>query len=74
MTDAAAGPDASRRYGERLSDNRTAAGVFAGVELTIVPAAGQVHMISRPGGGGNVGVFASPDGVLLVDSLVTPLA
>ncbi len=42
---------------------------FAGVELTIVPVAGQVHMISRPGGGGNVGVFAGPDGVLLVDSL-----
>ena len=47
---------------------------FAGVELTIEPVAGQVHMISRPGGGGNVGVFAGPDGVLLVDSLFEPLA
>ena len=47
---------------------------FAGVELTIEPVAGQVHMISRPGGGGNVGVFAGPDGVLLVDSLFAPLA
>ena len=47
---------------------------FAGVELTIVPVAGQVHMIQRPGGGGNVGVFAGPDGVLLVDSLFAPLA
>ena len=47
---------------------------FAGVELTIVPAAGNVHMLQRPGGGGNVGVFAGPDGVLLVDSLFAPLA
>ena len=47
---------------------------FAGVELTIVPVAGQVHMVQRPGGGGNVGVFAGPDGVLLVDSLFAPLA
>ena len=47
---------------------------FAGVELTTVPAAGRVHMIQRPGGGGNVGVFAGPDGVLLVDSLFAPLA
>ena len=47
---------------------------FAGVELTTVPVAGQVHMIQRPGGGSNVGVFAGPDGVLLVDSLFAPLA
>ncbi len=47
---------------------------FAGVELSVVPAAGQVHMVQRPGGGGNVGVFAGPDGVLLVDSLFAPLA
>ncbi|MEO2196908.1 MAG: MBL fold metallo-hydrolase [bacterium] len=47
---------------------------FAGVELTAMPAAGQVHMVTRPGGGGNVGVFAGPDGVLLVDSLFAPLA
>ena len=47
---------------------------FAGVELTAVPAAGQVHMVQRPGGGGNVGVFAGPEGVLLVDSLFAPLA
>ncbi len=47
---------------------------FAGVELSIVPAAGNVHMLMRPGGGGNVGVFAGPDGVLLVDSLFAPLA
>ena len=47
---------------------------FAGVELEIVPVAGQVHMVMRPGGGGNVGVFAGADGVLLVDSLFAPLA
>ncbi len=47
---------------------------FAGVELTTVPVAGRVHMLQRPGGGGNVGVFAGPDGVLLVDSLFAPLA
>ena len=47
---------------------------FAGVELEIVPAAGQVHMVTRPGGGGNIGVFAGDDGVLLVDSLFAPLA
>ena len=47
---------------------------FAGVELEILPVAGQVHMVTRPGGGGNVGVFAGPDGVLLVDSLFAPLA
>ena len=47
---------------------------FAGIELTTVPVAGQVHMVQRPGGGGNVGVFAGPDGVLLVDSLFAPLA
>ncbi len=47
---------------------------FAGVELTTVLVAGRVHMVQRPGGGGNVGVFAGPDGVLLVDSLFAPLA
>ena len=47
---------------------------FAGVELEIVPVAGQVHMVTRPGGGGNVGVFAGDEGVLLVDSLFAPLA
>ena len=31
-------------------------------------------MIQRPGGGGNVGVFVGPDGVLLVDSLFAPLS
>ena len=47
---------------------------FAGVELTVVPVAGNVHMVTRPGGGGNIGMSAGPDGVLLVDSLFAPLA
>ena len=47
---------------------------FEGVELSIEPVAGNVYMIQRPGGGGNVGVFVGPDGVLLVDSLFAPLS
>ena len=46
---------------------------FAGVELTATPVAGNVHMVQGRGGG-NVGVFAGPDGVLLVDSLFAPLS
>ena len=46
---------------------------FAGVELSITPVAGNVYMIQRPGGGGNIGVQIGPDGVLLVDSLFAPL-
>jgi cyclase len=48
-------------------------GNFAGVELSITPVAGNVYMIQRPGGGGNIGVQVGPDGVLLVDSLFAPL-
>lgn len=47
---------------------------FDGVELTTTLAAGKVYMLQRPGGGGNVGVFAGSEGVLLVDSLFDPLA
>lgn len=57
-----------------VAGSQNPGGPFAGVELTVVPVAGQVHMVRRPGGGGNVGVFAGPDGVLLVDSLFAPLA
>ncbi|SVD90717.1 uncharacterized protein METZ01_LOCUS443571, partial [marine metagenome] len=46
---------------------------FAGVELTAAPVAGNVHMVQGRGGG-NVGVFVGPDGVLLVDSLFAPLS
>ena len=48
-------------------------GDFAGVELSITPVAGNVYMVQRPGGGGNIGVQVGPDGVLLVDSLFAPL-
>jgi glyoxylase-like metal-dependent hydrolase (beta-lactamase superfamily II) len=47
---------------------------FEGVELTRVHVAGSVHMLQRPGGGGNVAVFVGGDGILLVDSLFAPLA
>jgi glyoxylase-like metal-dependent hydrolase (beta-lactamase superfamily II) len=47
---------------------------FQGVELSIVPVAGNVYMVQRPGGGGNVGVFVGPEGALLVDSLFAPLS
>jgi len=49
-------------------------GNFEGVELSITPVAGNVYMVQRPGGGGNIGVQVGPDGVLLVDSLFAPLA
>lgn len=48
-------------------------GNLTGVELTITPVAGNVYMVQRPGGGGNIGVQVGPDGVLLVDSLFAPL-
>jgi glyoxylase-like metal-dependent hydrolase (beta-lactamase superfamily II) len=48
-------------------------GRFEGVELSITPVAGNVYMVQRPGGGGNIGVQVGPDGVLLVDSLFAPL-
>ena len=47
---------------------------FEGVELSIEPVAGNVYMIQRPGGGGNVAASVGPDGVLLVDSLFAPLS
>ena len=49
-------------------------GNFSGVNLSISPVAGNVFMIQRPGGGGNIGVQIGPDGVLLVDSLFAPLS
>ena len=49
-------------------------GNFEDVELSIVPVAGNVYMVQRPGGGGNIGVLVGPEGVLLVDSLFAPLA
>ncbi|HAG71244.1 MAG TPA: MBL fold metallo-hydrolase, partial [Gammaproteobacteria bacterium] len=49
-------------------------GNFEGVELSITLVAGNVYMVQRPGGGGNIGVQVGPDGILLVDSLFAPLA
>ena len=45
---------------------------FAGVEIKTVPVAGPVYIIE--GAGGNIGVSAGADGVLMVDSQFAPLA
>ena len=50
------------------------AGQSDGVELSIEPVAGQVHMIQRPDGIANIGVLAGSEGVLLVDSLFPPFS
>ena len=42
---------------------------LSGVELQSHHVQGQVYMIQRPGGGGNIGALIGDDGVLLVDSL-----
>ncbi|MXW69621.1 MAG: MBL fold metallo-hydrolase, partial [Acidimicrobiia bacterium] len=46
---------------------------FADAELSIEHVAGNVYMVQRPGGGGNIGAFIGPAGVLLVDSLFAPM-
>ena len=46
---------------------------LANVELEILPVAGNVYMIQRPGGGGNIAALVGDDGVLLVDSLFAPM-
>ena len=46
---------------------------FADAELSIEHVAGNVYMVQRPGGGGNIGAFIGPDGVLLVDALFAPM-
>lgn len=45
---------------------------FAKVEVKSTKVAGNVHMLV--GAGGNIGVSAGPDGVLIVDSQFAPLA
>jgi len=47
---------------------------FYDVELRVVSVAGRVHMIQRPDGFANVGVFVGEEGVLLVDSQFEPHA
>lgn len=46
---------------------------FEGVELSTTHVAGNVYMIQRPGGGGNIGMYVGDQGVLLVDSLYPSL-
>ncbi len=45
---------------------------FSKVEIKVFPAAGNVYMLE--GAGGNIGVSAGPDGVLIVDDQFAPLA
>jgi cyclase len=45
---------------------------FASVGLEMQPVAGRVYMLS--GAGGNIGVFAGSDGVVLVDDQFAPLS
>ncbi len=45
---------------------------FSKVEIKVIPAAGNVYMLE--GAGGNIGVSAGPDGVLIVDDQFAPLA
>lgn len=45
---------------------------FASVEIKTIPVRGNVHMLE--GRGGNIGVSAGEDGILIVDSQFAPLA
>jgi len=45
---------------------------FDQVKITVVPAAGDVYMLQ--GAGGNIGVLATKEGLLLVDDQFVPLA
>ncbi|HEX8720996.1 MAG TPA: MBL fold metallo-hydrolase [Pyrinomonadaceae bacterium] len=45
---------------------------FSKVEIKATPVSGPVHMLE--GAGGNIGVSAGPDGVLIVDDQFAPLA
>ena len=57
-----------------ISSQSNSQGQFQGVELSTEHVQGNVYMVQRPGGGGNIGVQIGPDGVLLVDALFAPLA
>lgn len=55
------------------SQNRSRPAVdFETVEIAVTPVAGNVYMLE--GAGGNIGVSAGPDGVLMVDGQFAPLA
>jgi cyclase len=45
---------------------------FSKVEMKVIPAAGNVYMLQ--GAGGNIGVSAGSDGILIVDDQYAPLA
>jgi glyoxylase-like metal-dependent hydrolase (beta-lactamase superfamily II) len=45
---------------------------FSKVEIKVVPAAGNIYMLE--GSGGNIGVSAGNDGILIVDDQYAPLA
>lgn len=45
---------------------------FADVEIKDTPLRGAVHMLQ--GAGGNIGVSAGPDGILIIDDEFEPLA
>ena len=57
-----------------LSAQISAQASLSGVKLQIHHVQGQVYMIQRPGGGGNIGALIGEDGVFLVDSLFAPLS
>ncbi len=45
---------------------------FSKVEMKVIPVSGNIYMLQ--GSGGNIGVSAGPDGVLIVDDQYAPLA
>ncbi len=45
---------------------------FSKVEIKVTPVAGHVYMLE--GAGGNIGVSAGPDGILIIDDQFAPLA
>jgi len=45
---------------------------FSKVEMKVVPVSGNIYMLQ--GSGGNIGVSAGPDGILIVDDQYAPLA
>src|SRR3954468_21849350 len=45
---------------------------FSKVEMKVIPVSGNIYMLQ--GAGGNIGVSAGPDGVLIVDDQYAPLA
>jgi len=53
-------------------DNTYAQRDFSNVEITTTHVAGNVYMLQ--GSGGNIGVSAGPDGILIVDDQFAPLA